>query len=57
MSINSTSPATEFSLDVLGRYVCNTFEEALANSDPAFRATAKDVNNNPLPPRVDMRPF
>jgi choline dehydrogenase-like flavoprotein len=57
MSINSASPTTEFSLDVLGRYVCNTFEEALANSDPAFRATAKDVNNNSLPARGDLRPF
>src|SRR5260370_8064697 len=57
MSIGSLSPNTEFAIDVLGRYVCNTFDEALANSDPAFRATAKDLNGNSLPPRGDMRPF
>ena len=57
MNIGLGSQPTLFSLDVLGRYLCNTFEEALANSDPAYRATATDVNNNPLPPRGDMRPF
>jgi len=57
MSIGSLSPNTEFAIDVMGRYVCNTFDEAMANSDPAFRATARDVNGNPLPPRGDMRPF
>src|SRR6267143_5556890 len=57
MSIGSQSPTTEFAIDVMGRYVCNTFDEAMANSDPAFRATARDVNGNPLPPRGDMRPF
>jgi len=48
MSIGSLSPNTEFAIDVMGRYVCNTFDEAMANSDPAFRATARDVNGNPL---------
>src|SRR5260370_40815291 len=57
MSIGSLSPNTEFAIDAMGRYVCNTFDEAMANSDPAFRATARDVNGNPLPPRGDMRPF
>src|SRR5216684_3236576 len=57
MSIGSLSPNTEFAIDVMGRYVCNTFDEALANSDPAFRANARDVNGNPLPPRGDLRPF
>ena len=51
MNIGSASQPTDFALDVLGRYVCNTFDEALANSDPVFRAAAQ------LPPRGDMRPF
>ena len=51
MSIGSTSQGTDFALDVLGRYVCNGFDEALANSDPGYRAAAG------LPPRGDMRPF
>lgn len=57
MNIGSSSQPTDFALDVLGRYVCNTFDEALANSDPAYRARATDLNSNPLPPRGDMRPF
>ena len=57
MNIGSSSPSTDFALDVLGRYVCNTFDEALANSDPTYRANARDVNGNALPPRGDMRPF
>ena len=51
MNIGTASQPTDFALDVLGRYVCNTFDEALANSDPVFRAAAQ------LPPRGDMRPF
>ncbi len=51
MNIGSASQPTDFALDILGRYVCNTFDEALANSDPATRAAAQ------LPPRSDMRPF
>jgi choline dehydrogenase-like flavoprotein len=57
MSIGSASQPTDFALDVLGRYVCNSFDEALASSDPAYRANAKDVNGNPLLPRGDMRRF
>src|SRR2546422_7036403 len=57
MNIGSGSQSTDFALDILGRYVCNTFDEARANSDPAYRANARDVNNNPMPPRWDMRPF
>src|SRR5882724_8321636 len=57
MNIGSSSQSTDFALDVLGRYVCNTFDEALANSDPAYRANARDVNGNALPPRGDLRPF
>jgi choline dehydrogenase-like flavoprotein len=57
MNIGSSTKGTDFAIDVLGRYVCNTFEEALANSDPGFRSTATDINGNALPPRGDMRPF
>lgn len=46
MNVGPASQPTDFALDILGRYVCNTFDEALANSDPAQ-----------LPPRSDMRPF
>lgn len=57
MNIGSVSQPTDFTLDVLGRYVCNTFDEALANSDAPYRANARDVNGNALQPRGDMRPF
>src|SRR5258705_6922723 len=57
MNIGSASQATDFALDVMGRYVCNTFDEALANSDQGYRATARDQNGNALPTRGDMRPF
>jgi hypothetical protein len=57
MSIGSASQPTEFSLDLLGRYVCNTFDEALANSDPSYRTSARDVKGQSLPPRGDLRPF
>ena len=57
MNIGSTSQPTDFALDVLGRYVCNTFDEALANSDAPYRSNAIDLKGNPLPPRGDMRPF
>ncbi|MCY7278140.1 MAG: DUF1080 domain-containing protein [Phormidesmis sp. CAN_BIN44] len=42
---------TTFSRDALGRYVCNTFEEALQTIDPNARAAAN------LPARGDLRPF
>src|SRR5882757_7138386 len=57
MNIGSPSQPTDFALDVLGRYVCNTFDEALANSDAGYRTGATDRNGNVLPPRSDMRPF
>jgi hypothetical protein len=57
MNIGSGLQPTDFALDVLGRYVCNTFDEALANSDFSYRAGATDRNGNALPPRGDMRPF
>jgi choline dehydrogenase-like flavoprotein len=57
MTIGSASQSTEFALDVLGRYVCNSFGEALASSDAAYRAMSRDVQGNPLPPRGDLRPF
>jgi hypothetical protein len=57
MTIGSASQPTEFALDVLGRYVCNSFGEALASSDAAYRAMSRDVQGNPMPPRGDLRPF
>src|SRR5215213_4802062 len=57
MTIGSGSQPTEFSLDVLGRYVCNSLEEARASTEAGYRATARDINGNPLPPRGDLRPF
>jgi choline dehydrogenase-like flavoprotein len=51
MNIGSGVQGTDFALDAMGRYVCNTFDEALANSDPVYRAAAQ------LPFRGDMRPF
>lgn len=57
MNIGSSTQRTDFALDVLGRYICNTFDEALANSDAAYRANATDLKGNALPPRDDMRPF
>jgi len=50
-NIGSPVQGTDFALDALGRYVCNTYDEALANSDPMYRAAAQ------LSPRGDMRPF
>jgi choline dehydrogenase-like flavoprotein len=50
-NIGSPVQGTDFALDALGRYVCNTFDEALANSDAASRAAVS------LPPRGDLRPF
>jgi hypothetical protein len=46
-----TTESTTFTRDVLGRYVCNTFDEALVTVDPNARATAG------LPARGDLRPF
>lgn len=57
MNIGLVSQPTDFSLDVLGRYICNTFDEALANSDAAFRANVTDLKGNTLSPRGDMRQF
>lgn len=57
MSIGSQSQGTEFAIDVMGRYVCNSFDEAMASSDPVFRATARDVSGNPLPSSGGLRPF
>ena len=57
MNIGLPVQGTDFTLDVLGRYVCNTYEEARASADPAFRAAATDANGNPLPQRGDLRPF
>lgn len=51
MNIGSKPQSTDFTLDVLGRYVCNTWDEALANSDRTTRAAAM------LPPRSDVQLF
>src|SRR5215475_13248756 len=46
-----TTEYTTFTRDVLGRYVCNTFDEALVTIDANARAAAG------LPQRGDLRPF
>src|SRR4051794_25895037 len=51
MNIGQPTPDTNFSRDVLGRYIANTFDEALVTVDPNARAAAG------LPPRGDLRPF
>src|SRR5215472_12157172 len=51
MKVGLSTPDTDFSRDVLGRYVCNTFDEMLVTIDPNARAAAG------LPPRGDLRPF
>src|SRR5262249_19336970 len=45
------TPDTDFSRDVLGRYICNTLDEVLVTIDPNARAAAG------LPPRGDLHPF
>jgi hypothetical protein len=45
------SELTTFSRDALGRYICNSFDEARVTSDPVARAAAG------LPARGDLRPF
>ena len=37
MNIGSPSQPTDFTLDVLRPYICNTFDQALANSAPPDR--------------------
>jgi choline dehydrogenase-like flavoprotein len=51
MKLALPTPDTDFSRDVLGRYICNTFDEVLVTIDPNARAAAG------LPPRGDLRPF
>src|SRR5436853_7168212 len=51
MKIGLSTPDTDFSRDILGRYVCNTFDEMLVTIDSNARAAAG------LPPRGDLRPF
>src|SRR5262245_45350653 len=46
-----TTEYTTFTRDVLGRYICNTFDEALVTIDANARAAAG------LPQRGDLRPF
>ena len=42
MKVGLSTPDTDFSRDVLGRYVCNTFDEMLVTIDP----NARMVSNN-----------
>jgi len=51
MKIGLSTPDTDFSRDILGRYILNTFDEMLVTIDPNARAAAG------LPPRGDLRPF
>ena len=51
MNIGLLTPDTDFSRDVLGRYVCNTFDDMLVTIDPNARTAAG------LPSRGDLRPF
>src|SRR5713101_9502044 len=51
MNIGLLTPDTDFSRDVLGRYVCNTFDDMLVTIDPNARSAAG------LPSRGDLRPF
>lgn len=51
MNIGSLTQGTDFTLDVFGRYICNTFDEAIVTHDPNARSAAG------LPQRGDLRPF
>ncbi|MFL9966558.1 hypothetical protein PQR02_37450 [Paraburkholderia sediminicola] len=51
MKLSLPTPDTDFSRDVLGRYICNTFDEMLVTIDPNARAASG------LPARGDLRPF
>ena len=46
-----TTESTTFTRDVFGRYLCNTYDEALVTIDPNARAATG------LPARGDLRPF
>jgi hypothetical protein len=41
MATSSTPQTTDFTLDVLGRYICNGFDEAKQSADRSLRADAK----------------
>src|SRR5437899_837585 len=51
MKLGLPTPETDFSRDVPGRYVCNTFDEALVTVDPNARNAAG------LSARGDLRAF
>lgn len=51
MNIILKPESTSFSLDILGRYVSNTFNEALVNSDPAA------LKAGALATQSTMRPY
>lgn len=52
MATQKTSPVTDFSRDVLGRYVCNGFDEAQLSADPNPHPEAGRPQARP-----DARPF
>ena len=47
---SSTAQLTDFSLDILGRYLCNGFDEAM-------RSTDKNAGRPDGGPQSDARPF
>ena len=51
MNVGLLTPDTDFSRDLLGRWLCNTFDEALVTIDANARRAAG------LPARGDLRPF
>jgi hypothetical protein len=50
MATNPNSPITDFSKDVLGRYICNGWDEARRSADPTvIRPDGR--------PQIEARPF
>ncbi len=41
MAIRPATPTTDFTLDVMGRYLCNSLEEALQSTDTTLRPDAR----------------
>lgn len=44
MPTSPSAQTTDFSLDVLGRYICNGLDEALASTDTSVRPDARDFD-------------
>ena len=49
------SQTTDFTQDVLGRFICNTLDEALRSTDP--NGTRRRPDGSPHSPQNDARPF